>query len=105
MIKLGIDLDNTIICYDELIYNLAKKKFPRINFIRNSKSKKVIKNEIIKIYGNEQWTKTFDGGDRDSGVEVQQTTDGGYIIVGDSYDNGDSDVYLIKTDGNGNVTP
>ena len=57
MIKLGIDLDNTIICYDELIYDLAKKKFPRINFIRNSKSKKVIKNEIIKIYGNEQWTK------------------------------------------------
>ena len=49
MIKLGIDLDNTIICYDELIYNLAKKKFPRINFIRNSKSKKVIKNEIIKF--------------------------------------------------------
>ena len=57
MIKLGIDLDNTIICYDELIYDLAKNKFPKINFLRNSKSKKMIKNEIIKIYGNEQWTK------------------------------------------------
>lgn len=57
MIKLGIDLDNTIICYDDLIHNLAKKKFTRINLSKNIKSKKIIKNKIIKVYDNNQWTK------------------------------------------------
>ena len=57
MIKLGIDLDNTIICYDNLIHDLAKKKFKKINFGQKIKSKKFIKNKIIKFYGNDQWTK------------------------------------------------
>ena len=57
MIKLGIDLDNTIICYDRLIYNIAKKKFPKLNLKNEKISKKDIKNEIIKSYGNEQRTK------------------------------------------------
>ena len=57
MIKLGIDLDNTIICYDKLIYNLARKKFSKLNLKNKKISKKNIKNEIIKNYGNGQWTK------------------------------------------------
>ena len=43
--------------------------------------------------GNEEWNQTFGGSDSDVGYSVQQTTEGGYIIVGTS---------LIKTDSNGN---
>jgi hypothetical protein len=56
------------------------------------------------VYAVEKWQRTFGGSNTDYGQSVQQTKDGGYIIVGvtDSYGAGDSDVYLIKTNGKGN---
>ena len=68
---------------------------------------------LIKTDGNgdEEWSQTFGGEENETGVSVQQITDGGYIIMGNRFsldfssgnENNWSDVYLIKTDSEGNV--
>ncbi len=55
-------------------------------------------------YGDEQWDQTFGGSDYDYFMEILQTIDGGYIMVGAtySYGSGGSDIWLVSTDQNGN---
>jgi hypothetical protein len=57
--------------------------------------------------GTVSWSKTFGSPTDDIGYDVQQTTDGGYIITGSAKDAGSSSVgaiYLVKTDNTGIVT-
>jgi hypothetical protein len=58
--------------------------------------------------GNELWDKTYGGFGSDVTYSVQRTNDSGYMISGFtnsfSSGNGGLDVWLIKTDGGGNVT-
>ncbi|MFZ2899985.1 MAG: PKD domain-containing protein [Saprospiraceae bacterium] len=55
--------------------------------------------------GEVMWEETFGGGNINRGESVQETFNGGYIIAGNtySYGSGNSDVYLIKTNGSGGV--
>lgn len=55
--------------------------------------------------GNTVWVKTYGGSGDDEGIAVLETLDGGYIMVGqtNSIGAGYYDVYLIKTDVNGNT--
>jgi hypothetical protein len=55
--------------------------------------------------GNLQWAKTYGGTDVDGAFSFQQTSDGGYILAGDtrSFGAGDYDIFLIKTDASGDM--
>jgi hypothetical protein len=49
------------------------------------------------------WAGTYGGPDKDFAESVQETSDGGYFVAGrtESFGAGDEDVYLIKTDAQG----
>jgi len=54
--------------------------------------------------GNKLWDKIFGSETGDSASSVRETPDGGYIIAGTwAYGEGNSDVWLIKTDPSGNM--
>jgi hypothetical protein len=51
------------------------------------------------------WNQNYGGADSDAGWDIKPTSDGGYIITGQtrSYGAGDFDVYLLKTDSLGDT--
>jgi hypothetical protein len=55
--------------------------------------------------GNIIWAKTYGGTYFVGASSVQQTSDGGYIVAGETYSFGadNDDIFLIKTDANGNI--
>ncbi|MEP7168761.1 MAG: T9SS type A sorting domain-containing protein [Bacteroidota bacterium] len=72
----------------------------------------IVKTDSI---GNKQWDKDFGGISNDSFIEIQQTSDGGYILGGSSQSGisgdksqnvwggaGDVDYWIVKTDSQGN---
>ena len=62
----------------------------------------VIKTDFL---GGVVWTKTYGSASRDKGHEIQETTDGGYAIVGITVPPGSItyDAWLIKTDSSGDT--
>jgi len=55
-------------------------------------------------FGNLQWIKLYGTTHDDLFYSIEQTEDGGYILAGerDAYPEGDSDVWILKTDSAGN---
>ncbi len=62
---------------------------------------------VIKLdaSGNVQWQKTYGGRNLDEAKSIQQTSDGGYIVAGEtwSFGAGGRDAWVIKLDAKGNV--
>jgi hypothetical protein len=54
--------------------------------------------------GETLWTKTYGGSVNDQASTIISTEDQGYLIVGgtESFGAGMNDVYIVKTDGQGN---
>jgi len=63
---------------------------------------------VIKLdsSGNLSWAKTIGGTKEDDGYSIQQTSDGGYVITGEtfSFGAGERDVFVIKLDSSGNLS-
>jgi uncharacterized delta-60 repeat protein len=62
---------------------------------------------IVKLdsSGNVIWTKTIGGSDSDRARSIIRSSDGGYVFAGSttSFGVGNSDIYVVKMDANGNV--
>lgn len=56
-------------------------------------------------FGDVLWTKTYGGSNWDFAYSIKQTTDGGFIIAGGTYSfgAGDEDMFLVKTDSDGDT--
>jgi uncharacterized delta-60 repeat protein len=55
--------------------------------------------------GDVQWEKTYGGADEDRAYDIQQTSDGGYIVTGytASFAVGEADAWVLKLNAEGNI--
>jgi len=60
----------------------------------------------LEADGNVTWQKTCGGAENDAAYSIQETSDGGYIVAGEtwSFGAGSCDVWVLKLEANGNVT-
>ncbi len=62
---------------------------------------------VVKLDANGEltWEETYGGDGFDEGYYIEQTADGGFVIVGESnsFVSGPVDVYVLKLDANGNL--
>jgi len=60
----------------------------------------------LDVSGKISWQKTYGGSSHDYCSSIQQTTDGGYIVIGDthSYGAGEHDLWLLKLDASGSIS-
>jgi len=57
----------------------------------------------VPAFSQQRWERKYGGADNDEGSSVRQTTDTGYIVAGTyDYSGTDPQVYLVKTDADGN---
>jgi beta-propeller uncharacterized protein DUF5122 len=63
---------------------------------------------VLKLDGNGNviWQKTYGGSKISEATSIQETSDGGFIVAGytNSYGAGNSDIWVLKLNVNGNVT-
>ena len=70
-----------------------------------SMSKNLVKKNKTSLDDDDiMWSKTFGGSGADAGRSIYPTNDGGFIIAGYTFSFGaeNSDIYLLKTDADGN---
>ena len=55
--------------------------------------------------GNVEWTKSFGGSGSDQAASIEEASDSGYLIIGNttSFGAGGNDMYVIKIDPSGNM--
>ncbi|GJQ59136.1 MAG: hypothetical protein D8M57_07175 [Candidatus Scalindua sp. AMX11] len=86
----GISDDGYIVAGDTLIDSLTKYDYLIMK---------------LKSDGTIDWQKSYGGTGNDYPTSIQQTSDGGYIVLGysDSFSTGDNDAWVLKLDKNGSV--
>jgi hypothetical protein len=95
---IGIDLANSI-------KQTTDGGFIIAGYVEASSNLKDVCLFKIDFNGSLTWSKKYGGIADDFGNVVQQTSDNGYIVVGNtkSFGAGNSDIYFLKTDSSGNL--
>lgn len=103
----GIFEENDTIYYTTHEWdNIGKKRV--ILKVTDDKENNDTKIIYVPVFVNHppdiEWSKTYGGSGHEEAWFVEQTSDGGFIFTGctDSYGSGSSDMWLVKTDENGN---